>query len=202
LQNVFHEKDTTFNGNAGVITGVTSWDLYPDSIRTWHGRLLFVREEDGIAQYEFSAGAVPYLISLFKGGVADTLNFSDRMLQIGLPLSPGKSWKIRPTDDPWGNGSLEKEYLGKETLSFDGKSYECGVFVLHGLGDTPIKTWVSSLGVLRATIDYGELFLSEEPSPATYAWETYELLRANAGDASIDSLKQRYRLLTTETFAD
>jgi hypothetical protein len=189
IQEIVHEKDTVFNGHAGRIFTVTATDLYRDTVQAYPARVLIVQEGDSLYEYVFKGGAVIYLAGLLKGAALDTAAFSQRTLHALFPLQTGKPWRIAPDEEEL---ELTKEYLGRENVSFGGKKYACAVFVLHGLEGTPIKTWVSSLGVLKADVDYPEYTPEEAPSPVRVR-ETYRLLRVNASASEIAALKAEYQ---------
>lgn len=152
--------------------------------------------------YTFNTGdATGFLFGLLKraGSGApraeeDTTAFSDHMVALKHPLEPGAKWWIRPETNPWENAAFKREYLGMDTVRFGGVSRDCRVYLLHGF--VPVKSWVHSSGVLKATLDHGftTLFDSttqvEESVPYR---ERYDLLAINPTKAGVDSLVAQYK---------
>jgi len=200
LRTTLVEKDTTFDGYTGRILSRTEWDLWADTVVARRSRSLVVQEGDSLFEYVFKASSGTFASDLFKATASlDTTAFSDRMLQMVSPLAPGGFWSVRDDGNPWRGLRLEKEYKGKEWLTFNDKRYSCGVFVLNAFMNVQVKTWVSSVGVMRGLVDYGSVTqIGASGMRETYSdmRDEYELKAVNATDAEIDGLKAQYKAVS------
>lgn len=189
-------KDTVFNGNTGRIVEESFWELHPDTTYIWQARELLVQEDSNLSLYYFKGGPYsPFLVGLFKSAAVDTTVFSDRMIVARYPLKSNQAWPIRLADDMTGSTALEKEYLGLQTLDVMGKRYECGAFVLHSFADIEVKSWVASIGLVKAEIDYGDKLQSTDGSES-WSKERYDLIGMNVADSTVEKFKATYKLRT------
>jgi hypothetical protein len=201
IQKIEFEKDTVFNGNAGRILAITSWDFFADSTEVYHGRRLIVREGDSLHEYVFKGGRAPDLAGLLKSSAFDTAVFSDRMLHTLFPFAKGDRWSFRAEGNPWGYDVLEKQYQGEHLCQFENDTYECGIFTFtRPGGGRPVGViYVTRIGVLRASMDYGIIPAHGEDSspPGFEMFEEQDLLKLNADDPTIEALKLEYKAKST-----
>lgn len=195
-------KDTVVDGRSGLIVAVEEFQLDEDSVRIFQGRDMLLQDDREVTLYRFRrdssspAGMVFGLLkrSEYDTAAYDTAVYADRMAVLRHPLATGAAWRIRPESDPNGNFSLEREYLGLDTLEFDGRKLQCARFVLHSFVE--LHSWVSRVGLLKAEIDHGKY--AEFDSLGNFvdsasSRERFELLALDPTDAELDSMKALYR---------
>lgn len=197
LAEVRIEKDTVFEGAPAKALSITAWEFYPESTYVRSGRNYLVAQGDSLNLYHDTSGSSPFF-GLLKRGAYDTARFSDKTTEWVFPLIADSVWLTRP---PGGeNWSLEKEWLGKENLEFQGKEYACDVFVLHSVVD--LKSWVAPVGLLKAEIEYGPIVFSDSDGnaldTARTPHERFELLKLNPTEAETAAAKAKYQPLTWE----
>lgn len=190
------EKDTVIEGAPAKAFSLTASTFYPESTHVGSERRFLVAQGDSLNLYWENEGNTGFLFGLLKRGAYDTARFWDKTAEWVFPLSAGSRWLIRP---PGGvHWSLEKEWMGKEDVEFDGRPYACDVFVLHSA--VKLKTWVASVGMLKAEIDYGPTIFTDsednEVDTALVSQERYELVKLNPTAAETEAAKVKYRSLS------
>lgn len=191
------EKDTVIEGSPAKAFTITTSDFFPDTTYVRAGREYLVAQGDSLNLYRSKEGGSSLLFGLLKRGAYDTTRFSDKTAEWVFPLMADSAWLTRPPGgDDW---SLEKEWIGKENVFFEGREYACDVFVLHSVVD--VKSWVASVGLLKAEIDYG-------PSPyadsagvvldTLHTQERYELLKLNPTATETAAAKVKYKSISSE----
>lgn len=195
-------KDTVVDGRNGIIDEVEEFQLDADSVRVYTGRDLLLVDDREVTLYNLRTDTLPdpgMVFGLLKRAgydtaAYDTSVYSDRMAVLRHPLANGAAWRIRPESDSNGNIPFEKEYLGLDTLEFEGRKLQCARFVLHSFID--LHSWVSRVGLLKAEIDHGkyaELDPLGNVIDSVASRERFELLALDPTDAALDSLKALYR---------
>lgn len=192
------EKDTVIEGAPAKAFTITTSDFFPESTYVRAGREYLVAQGDSLNLYQSKEGGSSLLFGLLKRGSYDTTRFSDKTAEWVFPLMADSTWFTRP---PGGeNWSLEKEWIGKEDLEFEGGRYACDVFVLHSVVD--VKSWVASVGLLKAEIEYGPRIFTDSEGidldTAQTSLERYELLKLNPTVDETAAAKVKYGSLSWE----
>lgn len=192
------EQDTLIEGAPAKAFTITASEFFPESTYVRTGRQYLVAQGDSLNLYQSKEGGSSLSFGLLKRGVYDTSRFSDKTAEWVFPLVEGSHWLTRP---PGGdNWSLEKEWIGKENLVFEGQEYACDVFVLHSVVD--LKSWVAPMGLLKAEVEYGPYIITDsegnELDTAMTSVERYELLKLNPTAEETAAAKAKYESLTWE----
>ncbi|MDB5051365.1 MAG: hypothetical protein JWO30_4436 [Fibrobacteres bacterium] len=195
------EKDTLFQGLTGKIVKSTLSQFLPESTIVNEYRKMLVRNGDSLFTYHFTGDGLPspFLFGLVKRAGYDSSVFNDRTLDLVFPFAADKPWQIRTPDDTSGALPLEKEWIGNDTVAFDGKRFRCDVFLMHSF--VPVKSWIASVGLLKAEIDYGTSYFTDSLGTVVDSAENterYELLEINPSPSAIATAKEKYRAMTKE----
>ena len=178
--------DTTINGCiCAVIQGVEyrCFDFYIDTITI--SQFICITDSQ-IKIIEPKGAAPPYLeLSLLKQRAIDTAEYdssnlydtslySDVLLPIVFPIEKGLQWFYRPLNDPNGSLPMVRRFIGNETVTVPGGTFNCWKFdfdyTAWWINDPPVPksktppvactTWVSSIGnVKTATISKKDTIL-------------------------------------------
>lgn len=191
------EKDTVFAGAPGKIFTVKATDLWPESVSVFSERDMLVAEGDSLNLYAFNGGYSGYLFNLVKTAAYDTSVFSDKTTEMIFPFAAGVKWLLRPPVNS-GGGGIDKEWVARESLPFEGRDYACDVFVTHSI--VPLKTWVAQFGLLKAEIVYVPMEITDTAGTALDTtltnFERYALLKLNPSPAEIAAATEKYRALS------
>lgn len=183
------EKDTTIQGLTGKIVHSTAWERWADSTTEFHWRQWVVVEGSLAWVYEFKQAEIPPIFhGLLKGTGYDTNVFSNRSAFAPFPLSVGRKLNINDTADPFYHPAQKREFLGMDTLVFGGESHVSGVFGQTFLVDVHAKSWIASIGLLKAEIDYGKTDWTDSLGnilDTGVSREEFELLVLNPTEARI-----------------
>ncbi|MBW8887064.1 MAG: hypothetical protein JF616_04820 [Fibrobacteres bacterium] len=195
------EKDTLFGNMPAKVVDSRYWNPYTDTVFRRSQRDLYVFEDSQVSVYTFKTRdwndyIGGFSVGLFKTADADTFIFSDRQVRLKYPLIENRPWSVRPiiTDPLQPGEDLPKEFLGLDTLEFQGRNFVCGRMVLHGFGGTPILTWISKLGLLKAEID-GSYIVTDslDDSLGTgHSYESYSLLDLGIDSTAVPGYFGRY----------
>jgi hypothetical protein len=185
--------DTSISGVIGQRVDVTFWQFTPDTVLELHWKQLIAYQDSTASIYDLQGGQpAPLFYGLMKAGSMDTSAFLDRDIKILYPLVVGLEWTLRLPDDPLYIEDLRKTYLGIDTLLFDGAKYACGKFAHTFHGGATGQSWISSVGLLQAEVDYGKSESFDDEGNLTdsaHTTESYRLRMVNPGSRDLANAK-------------
>jgi hypothetical protein len=190
-------RDTIIDGKIGKVVSIQTAEKISesDSVWTYEYQEFIVNDGKKVDVYQFKGQPSGFLFTLMKRSVYDSSIFSDRMTILDYPLTIGKKWGLRDSSDPNDNWRLEKEFIGKDTVNFDGREYECAKLALHSIVD--LNTCVSAIGLLYGHVDYG-LSVSIDTSGAVLdsinTIETFKLVSINPTNTQYNEILIKYGL--------
>jgi hypothetical protein len=198
LAEIHIDKDTVIEGAPAKAFTVTASEFFPESTYVRAERNFLVARGDSLNIYRDKEGNAGLFFGLLKRGAYDTTRFSDKTTEWIFPLVAGSSWPIRPKGgESW---DIEKEWMGKENLEFEGREYACDVFAAHSIVE--LKSWVSRIGLLKAEIEYGPYIFTDtagnEVDTAQTMLDRYDLLKLNPTAAETAAAKVKYKSFSTE----
>lgn len=130
-----------------------------------------------------------------KSAAYDAAIFNDRTIEPVYPTGPSAKWKIRSPEDTVGL-PLGKEWVGNDTLAFEGRRFRCDVFIIHSF--IPLKSRIASIGLLKAEIEYGKSYSTDSAGTvldSAQDSERYELLNLNPAHCEMNAAMRKYRAM-------
>jgi hypothetical protein len=180
------KQDTVIGDVRGKYVEVTYWNASRDSSVHESKWSELISINDSIVRlYDVYNGPRPVMgHGLFKSSAENPSPFFQELVFAIYPLWPGKSWKTGLSEPGFNDSLPKRQFLGIDTLGFENKKLECGIFTQQYQQGTD-TSWVASFGMIKAKTRYWGVVNDSSGQDSTEDLEAYKLVSLNPSSAFI-----------------